>query len=270
MSARIMAAELKSSSEVDWARLERAAFVEHPTIVEESGGRARNESKLGFVLTIIAGIPLALIYLACYTAPIWGYAAVYDGMIASAAAPPDYETAVPVTGIFFMIAAVLLVVSTIHWLVTGRRRNGFYQIQAGLALVLGAAAGFAVFSNGIRENVTDWQLWIIPVVVAAGLGALFLILHLLASRKRKAQALKGSESVIENSLSLRDVMQQRKRRKRVAALSEEQQRRIRHDLTASFDDLERRGLITSAQSRYVRGIELGALALRAPSPIDYP
>lgn len=125
-----MAAHDQVGSTVSWDELVRAAVTEHPLVLDGRFGRSgRGGNKPAFVASLIVGILAALVYVACDLSPIWGLASVYDGIIASAADAPDPETAIPQAGIFYSVAAVLMVVSRIHWLIARRPRNGFTKFS---------------------------------------------------------------------------------------------------------------------------------------------
>lgn len=126
---------------------------------------------------LIWGIPLVLLYLFCYLAPVWGTAAISVSRFHTYRQPADERIAL--AGILFIFALALLVVSVVHWVITGRRRNGFYQVQAWLALVLGGLSAAAVRMYGLNESVDAWQAWIIPIVGSSVLGAVFLVLMLV-------------------------------------------------------------------------------------------
>jgi hypothetical protein len=267
VSAQTIAPWRSPSHQVRWDELERAAFAEHPSVLGASRlGRKTDGSKGGFVSTLLIGIPLVVVYLACVFSPIWGFAVVYDGFIAAAAPKPDYESAIPVSGVFFAIAGVTLLTSTIHWLITGMRRNGFYQIKASLALVLvlGAITALVITANGRAREVTDWELWIIPVLATAGFGALFLLAHLIVSLRRGLKPSMKDAEAQEPPMTPAEMKLLKRRHHAVATLSAQQQASIRHDLTAAIDDLETRDLISASESQRVRAIELGALGCLGP------
>ncbi|WP_152650323.1 hypothetical protein [Demequina aestuarii] len=202
---------------------------------------------------LIWAIPAVIVYLAAYLAPVWGLASVYTGRIASAAPDPDPETAIPRSGVFFLIAAGLMLISIVHWLVSGRRRNGLYQTQAALSLVLGPASAFQAMVLARDEDVSGWEQWLIPSLGAAVLGGMFLIAHhILGVAKEPRDGGEGGEPVSVAS-------EQDKRRQQVAKLSVAQQESMRSDLDAAVDDLERRRVIASADANHARRADLGDL-----------
>ncbi|MBH0008881.1 hypothetical protein [Salinibacterium sp. SWN1162] len=141
---------------------------------------------------------------------------------------------------------------------------GFYQIQAGLALVPGLTTAFAVMRLGLENEVEDWGLWILPIVVAVVFGALFLILHYVASLEPAGPAELEDNEAEQNAVERKDRVLLARRRKRVARLSEAQRSQIRRDLADSFADLADRGLITADESRLAGEVELGGLAILGP------
>jgi hypothetical protein len=66
------------------------------------------------------------VYLFCYTAPIWGMAAISVSRFQSYQQDPEQR--IPLSGVIFSCALLLLVVSFVHWIVKGRRPSGLYQI----------------------------------------------------------------------------------------------------------------------------------------------
>ena len=262
MSAQELAAQVQPGSAVRWDRLERAAFSGYPPIIDDRlGARATGQSGVRNFFALILGIPLAIVYLACYLAPVWGYAVVYDGIIASAAAAPDPKVAFPLSAVFFIVASCLLVLSTAHWIIAGRRRNGFYQVQAGLAVGLGFLAAQTIQYEGATGGFDNWPLWLIPSLSAATLGVLFLFLHVLSSRARNRRVRTGLAR--EHDLPSKRFRMVRQRRKRISALSPEQRAAVRSDIDSAINDLERRRLIVSAEADRARGVELGALDVLA-------
>lgn len=252
MTARRVASGVRPGAPVRWDQLEEAAFrCSSPGL----GFRPRfGERKWKTAGVLIWAVPATIVYFACYLAPVWGFASVYDGHIASAAPPPDPETAIPRSGAFFMIGAGFMLISFGHWLMKRRPRDGFYQIQAALSLVLGPITALRVQRLASDEDVANWELWMLPGLAAAVLGAAFLIAHKAfgVARKPLMDPATGVPSGAAAELE--------KRRAQVSELSEEQRERMRFDLDAAVDDLERRKAISVADANHARNAELGGLA----------
>ncbi|MBH0082974.1 hypothetical protein [Salinibacterium sp. SWN167] len=229
--------------------------------VKKSGGFLTNNWNL------IWGIPLTIVYLASYFAPVWGFANISSGgRFATAAPDPNPARAIPITGIFFIIEIALLLVSLGHWLATGRRRNGFYQVQAWLALVFGILSAISVSSKGNADRVENWQFWLMVIVSSVVLAIVVLIWHLVIDLGRSARRELGSVSADEASLPNNKVALLKLRRQAIKELSENEQTQIRHDFDAAIDDLEQRGLVPSDQANRARSVDLGALEMLMTRP----
>lgn len=257
MSARDLAAKVQPGSTVRWDRLERAAFAAHPSVLGE-GGAKKTVRKNNW--NLIWGIPLVILYFFCYLAPIWGVAAISVSRFQTYR--QDTEETIPLSGTLFIFAFALLVVSVIHWIIKGRPRNGFYEVQAALAFTLGGLSAAAVRMNGVNDSVESWQTWIIPIMATVVLAVIFFILLLVArfSAARRSRPQGDAES----ALPANKIQQLKQRREQVALLSEPEQAAVRGDIESAVRDLERRGLISAAEAARARGAELGGLALRMP------
>jgi hypothetical protein len=175
----------------------------------------------------------------------------------------DPEETIPLSGTLFLFALLLLVVSFGHWIITGRRRNGFYEVQAALALTLGGLSAAAVRMNGLDKEIDSWQTWIIPIIVTVVLATVFLVLLVIArvsqGARAKSKPRDEGDDVPSNKIELL-----KRRRERVAALSDAERASIARDIVSSIIDLEQRGLISAHEAERARGAELAALALRMP------
>jgi hypothetical protein len=257
VKARDLAAKVQPGSTVRWDRLERAAFAGHPSVLAEGGPKKRVRKNNW---NLIWGIPLVILYFFSYLAPIWGTAAISVSRFQTFR--QDTEETIPLSGTLFIFALALLIVSIVHWFFKGRRRNGFYEVQAALAFTLGGLSAAAVRMNGVNDSVEGWELWIIPVMATVVLGAVFLVLLLiarLAESRRSGPASSGGDALPANKIQVL-----KHRRELVAQLTEADRAAIRDDIESAIDDLERRGLISAAEADRARGAELGALALRMP------
>ena len=131
-------------------------------------------------------IPRMLAYLTLYLVPVWGPAAISASRFQTFRQDP--EQSIPLAGLFFIGALLLLIVSTVHWFVTGRRPSGFYEIQSWLAVVLGGLTAAAVQLNGVEHGVESWSTWIVPVLISVAYGVVFLIALLVARLSRNARS----------------------------------------------------------------------------------
>jgi hypothetical protein len=117
--------------------------------------------------------------------------------------------------------------------------------------------------NGLNSNVESWQTWIIPIMSTVVLAAVFLVLLIVARASQGARAQSttqaGAGDVPPNKIAVL-----KRRRERVAALSDHERASIMNDIESTIDDLEHRGLISAQEAERARGAELGALALRMP------
>ena len=259
MSARDLAAKVQPGSTVRWDRLERAAFAEHPFVLEDGGAKKKGHKNKW---NLIWGIPLVILYFFCYLAPILGTAAISVSRFQTY--QQDAAKRIPLSGTLFVFALFLLVISFVHWLFTGRRRNGFYEMQAGLALVLGGLSAVSIRMFGLNESVDSWQKWIIPVLATVALAAVFLGFLVVAHISQGAQVRSKSGDGTGGVLPRNKIELLKRRREQIAQLSEGEQAAVKRDIDVSIGDLERRGLISGAEADRARGAELGALALRMP------
>lgn len=255
MSARALAAKTQPGSTVRWDRLERAAFAAHPSVLGE-GGAKKKVRKNNW--NLIWGIPLVIFYFFCYLAPIWGTAAISVSRFQTYRQDP--EETIPLSGTLFVFALALLLVSIVHWLVKGRPRNGFYEVQAALAFTLGGLSAAAVRMNGLNHSVESWRTWIIPIIVTIVLAVIFFVLLRIA----RASEIRRSRSDGDGGLPPNKIQLLKQRREQIALLSDSVQSAIRSDLESAITDLERRDLISAADAERARAAELGGLALRMP------
>lgn len=266
MSARNAAAKVQPGSTVRWDRLERAALSEHQSVLDKVWPSLDKKVHKFWAWNLLWAIPVVILYLACYFAPVWGAAAmgVHAPFIGGAAPDMDPEQAIPLAGIFYVIAVVMSLISFVHWLITGRRRNGFYQVQAWLVLVFGALTALRVTYKGERDSVESWQMWLIPVGAAVVFAAIVLVFHLVASLSRDVRMESNSQSSASAEADLPpnklELFQQR--REQVARLSDAERAALRLDIDAAINELAHRGVITEAEAERARDAELGALALR--------
>ena len=254
MNAVELAARISRGSTVPWSRLEHAAFSGYPEAVTTLGaGRKRTK------LELLWFVPLVVVVLCVALAPLAGAVILSNGgRWATAARASDPATTIPASGILFGAAAVAMIVLVVHWIVSKESTlvRGF-----GLYTALCAAGALVAIDRlGEEHEVASYQLWRIPVAVAAVLGGILgvlLIVDRLTRGRRRTSAPAGLSAAQSELLDAR--------RERVAQLPEAVRDAVRRDLDAAVQDLERRGLITVADAELARSAELGGLALRMAS-----
>lgn len=251
MNAQSRAATWEKKYSVQWFTLERDAFSQHPFVLKEPHAKRK----------LLWVIPLVIVYVAGFTAPIWGAAAIAVS-IYTRVHPPSEER-ILLAGTFFVISTLFMLVCMLHWAITRNQIHGLYRVQAGVALVLGTIAAVSIRFWGLRDSVESWHIWVIPAVVTAVLSAVFLILMLIVRDPRSAKVRHLDKGEIE-PLTEKTTATLERRRERIAQLSDDELAAITRDLHAAIDDLENRGLVTSAAATTARSLELGALSLRMP------
>lgn len=264
MSARNAAAKVQPGSTVRWDRLERAALSEHQSVLDKVWPSLDKKVHKFWAWNLLWAIPVVILYLACYFAPVWGAAAMGVNGRFTGARDMDPEQAIPLAGIFYVIALVMSLISFVHWLITGRRRNGFYQVQAWMVLVLGAITALRVTYKGEGDSVESWQMWLIPVGAAVVFAAIVLVCHLVVnlSRDVRMESNSRSSASAEATLPPNKLELLKQRREQVARLSDAERAALRLDIDAAINELAHRGVITEAEAERARDAELGALALR--------
>jgi len=93
--------------------LENAAFAAHPSVLAP-GGAANGGTRFGkSYWNLIWGIPVVLVYLFCYTAPVWGAAAISVSRFQTYQQDPEQR--IPLSGIMFIFVLALLLVNFVRW-----------------------------------------------------------------------------------------------------------------------------------------------------------
>lgn len=250
MTALSRAQQVQPGSTVRWDRIERDAFASRPEVVGPAPAEPR---KLVAKDRWLMGVGL-LVAAVVFGSPIWGYVAVAaDGSrFATAARDSDPGSTIPVAGAFFGCALVALLAMIVTWFVRGRRKAAGPELGfASLTLVLGSMTALSVWRRGESAGVDDWQLWIIPIIVATVVGGVHALVLLISRLRHEANS----------RLSFADADLLELRRERAAELDSAEQAAIRADLEAAITDLEQRGLISGTVAERARRAELGALAL---------
>lgn len=146
----------------------------------------RNNSARPVWWKLLAMPAIALVGL-IYLSPVWGLAAISRGRFTIDRYQPDASDIIPVAGVFYTVSLLVLVFHIVQWLTTGRRKSGFHQVYASMTMVLGAITAVVVKVRGTEEAAEGWEMWAIPITVAAATGAVFLVCSLVADLRRAAR-----------------------------------------------------------------------------------
>lgn len=251
MSARSLARKIPAGGRVDWNQIEWAAFEGTAAL----GGKSRRGGKARLLVLIPAVIVVAYFALT----PIMGFVILSDGgRFATAARDSDPNRTIPWAGVFFASAAVALIALVVSWIVTkkpaGARGFGLYTAFFAIIALVG------IHRKGAENSVDNYELWSIPVWIAAGLGSILGILYLVAAFQKLLKQ-EGARRARPTRISDREMTELEQRRGRIAALSEEERRAVRADIEAAVHELTARELISPEQAERALSAELGALAV---------
>jgi MFS family permease len=255
MSALDRATQLQPGSTVRWDRIERAAFAQHQSVLDDERAPRREARPLERV-TMFA---VALLALGVFLAPVFGVAAVSEGRFT--VRRPDYDTMIPVAGVLYSVTFVAVAGLLVRWLVRRPARDGLSAIYSVLTLVFGAPAAGLVARRGAEYSVARWDMWVVPIVAAAVVAAVLATLLAVHAIRRDLRPRGAGEPKPTVTLPAKQQAALERRRQRVAALPEAEREAIRADVDASIANLERRGLITAVEAERARGVELGGLGL---------
>lgn len=250
MSAHELARKIPAGGRVDWNQIEWAAFQGTSAL----DGKSRRGSKPQLWVLI----PLVIVVAFFALTPIMGFVILSEGgRFATAARDSDPSKTIPWAGVFFACAAVALVVLVIAWIVTKKpmAARGFGLYTAIFAII----ALFGIYRRGREHSVENYELWSIPVWVAAVLGSILAVLYVIAGIQRLLKQ-DGRRSPRSGRSEERDRAQLEQRRQRITALTPEQRRAVREDLDAAVHELASRKLISPEQEERALSAELGALA----------
>jgi hypothetical protein len=253
VTAQRTAATLTPGDVVPWRSLERSAFEDFPEVVEQlapsAAGGGSNRRFLYFV-------PLALLVAVIYGMPIWGLVTVV-GPWGLSQTSRTAQGDITVGGVIFAVALVALLVHSAVWLWSGRPAKTALLGSAGMALGLGALSAGVATMRGVENSVPSWQLWVVPMIACAVVGA--IVLFLVLRVRRRAPVSELSYPVLGDQA---DPGRLRTIKETVGRVADEDQALIRRDLTAAIGDLEQRGVITAETAELARATELGELAAR--------
>lgn len=255
MSAQDLAAKIQPGSNVRWDRIEKASFAGHATVLAALDGRRPTTRRDKPRWQVFLAIPLAILMVISMLTPILGVAAIARGRFQNFEAPA--EDMIPLAGIFYAWAAGTLLVWIIVWMLADRRYSGIATTFAVMTIVLGVLTAVAMADRAADSAVDGWRSWLIPVIAAIVLGALFTTAMAVARSRSRAAKHGGDASLPANLLARLQA-----RRDAVAELSEADRLAIKRDLDAATLDLERRGLISAEDAERARTTDLGGLALR--------
>jgi hypothetical protein len=255
VSARALAAKAQPGSTVRWDRLEKAGFAGHASVLAALEGQSASSRRDKPRWQVLLAIPIAIVMVLSMLAPILGVAAIARGRFQEFEAPP--EEMIPLAGLFYAWAAVALVVWLISWMLASRQYSGVAATFAVMTVVLGVLTAITMADRGVDDAVPGWEAWLVPVIAATVIGAVFAIALVVAKSRGRAPKQDSGSDLPPNKLA-----QLQARRSAVAELGEADRLAITSDLEAAIADLERRGLIDSATAERARSTELGGLALR--------
>lgn len=257
MSAQRLAAKAQPGSTVRWDRLEKAAFSDQPSVLAALEGvrRSPQNTKPRWQLFLAASIALVMVLSMLF--PILGVAAIARGRFQNYEAPP--EEMIPLAGLFYLATLIALLVWIVIWFLGDRRSSGAALTFSVMTVILGALTAVTMSDRGMESSVDSWESWIVPVVAAIGLAAVFAILQVFAKSKKSQVKIDP-----ESGLPPTKLAELKARRAAVSDLAETDRLAIKRDLDAAVLDLEARGLITASDADRARSTELGGLALRLP------
>jgi len=251
MSAVATASTIKPGEAVPWGSLERSAFEDFPDVVSQlRASAAGGGSRRSFLYLI----PLGVLVVVIYAAPIWGLATVV-GPWALSQTSRTAQGDITVAGVIFIVAFVSLLVHLVVWLAGGRPRGGALLGSATMSLVLGGISAGVAVVRGNDKAVPDWGLWALPMLASAVAGAIIIALVLVARRGAPKQVATSNAPAARQSPQQIEAV-----RATVSRVGDKDQREIRADLSAAIDDLRQRGVISPSDASTAQSAPLGELA----------
>lgn len=252
MSAAVTASGIMPGEVVPWGSLERSAFEDFPDVVSQLRGAAVGGR---YGRSFLYFIPLGVLVAIIYAAPVWGLATVV-GPWALSQTSRTAQGDITVAGVIFIIALLSLLVHFVVWLASGRPRGAALLGSAGMSLALGGISAGVAVVRGNDKSVPDWGIWILPMLGTAVVGAIIIVLVLLARRRtpKRPEPTSAAPGMQQSPEYLASV------RASVARVGDEDQRAIRADLSAAIDDLRQRGVISPSEASTASAARLGELA----------
>ncbi|WP_378143879.1 hypothetical protein ACFJGV_10575 [Cnuibacter sp. UC19_7] len=247
------------SADVRWAQLEVMAFQRHPQIFQHFGedgamisdrerrARVTPKSRIRTLSTVL----LVVLVLTVVFAPIAGGAVVVGDRFEFHRI--EAERSVPISAVWFVIAAVAQVLYFVIWLA---HRARFSWVDFGVWAVGVVFAGLALF-NVPRYSAADgydgWPQYQTPAIISLAIASVALLVVLLRFRSRDPDI--AEEEMPASGLDADSV------RELIASLPEDERRAIADDRDAAIDMLRMRMVITDAVCERARAQELGTLYL---------
>lgn len=253
MTARRTAANLTPGDSVPWRSLEHSAFEDFPEVVSQlrqpmTAGKPPRR--------FIYFLPLVLLFVVIYGAPIWGLVTVV-GPWGLSQTTRTAQGDITVAGVLFGVALVSLLVHSALWFFSGRPAKTALAGNALMGLLLGGLSAGVTVMRGIENSVPDWALWILPMLACVVVGGTMLLLVRGVRRRSptpvEPQVSQPSAIAAEDLLAIRETIDR---------VPEENQLTIRTDLTTAIDDLEQRAVITAQDAEHARSAKLGELAVQ--------
>ncbi|GAA3594649.1 hypothetical protein [Agrococcus terreus] len=249
MSAVERARTIAPGQAVRWKQLELDAFREHPAVLRGIDPSIRVRGGRGAPGRMTAVLLWA--GFAAVVAPVVAMAILVPSRI-SAAAPVDYEAAIPVSSLLFLFADAALVPLAVAVL---RQRAGqrFFRGLGIYSVVMAVLT--VVISVGVSPSVDGVWLWMIPVLVGAAAGLALAIAPTPSAGGGDDARPDGPRS------GPRAVA-----RAAIAELDASEQQRVGAELRAAIDELARSGAISARDADWAKGAQLGMLSIRMSQP----
>ncbi|WAC66714.1 hypothetical protein OVA14_02750 [Agrococcus sp. SL85] len=237
---------------VRWKQLELDAFREHPAVlrgldpsIRVRGGRSARDR-----LTML----LPWLGMAAIASPLVAMAILVPSRI-SAAAPVDYESAVPVSSLLFLFADLALVPAAVAIL---RRRRGDRFLRGVGAFALVMALLTVAIAVGVQPAVEHVWLWMLPVLLAGLAGLAIALVPVPAAEAAPGRGAMRADGPRSGPRAVA--------RAAIAGLDEAERQRAAAELRAAIDELARSGLVSARDADWAKGAELGMLAIRMSQP----
>ena len=286
MTAQAWAATVRRDKPVSWRGLEVAAFEAHPRIqrmLDPKGEHHRAKKNPARTLLICLGaVPGALLLIALFLGPVCGLAALAVGRNESVARQFDPLGAVHSAGIILAIyVAAWLIPIVVLWWKSGRkdpedRKSGaFSSVNAGIALLGGAACSAVAAYHGANSAVPNWPLWSVPMYAATGIGAGFAVAIFTVHHRTPRPTPEQEEQQRATAQDAATSKRFNRIQDRIRRLPAAERASVRHDIDAAIRDLAARDVISADDREWALGADLGRLALhmsqrRTPPPLDRP
>ncbi|MBO1769778.1 hypothetical protein [Agrococcus sp. TF02-05] len=246
-SALAWADDLSAAAEPRLGILEAYALQRHPAALEHMGddgaGLARVAGAKG---SGMAGLWLLLPLLLAVVAPVIGFAALLGDPLGYHRL--DGDASVPIAGLCFAVAAIVQVVAAVRWL-RGPRPRDRQLLLLGLGTAVFAALSWWVMGSAASlASVAGAGGWRAAVLVAGALGLVLAALVLALGRGDATAAAPHGAPADRDALAAA-----------LAAVPDDELRRIRDDRDAAIALLAERGRLAPEIADRARRAELGTL-----------